>query len=490
MSDSDDEHGKKTPQSSFTTYMSEGNQLYRKGEYEKATESFTKALTLKPNDKFCLVARSKCYLKRGDHEKALGDAEASLKEDKLFYKGMYQKAEALYIMGDFEFALVFYHRGNKLRPELQQFRLGIHKAEKAIDNALGSTSSVKLENTGDLSIFHKGKEHLRMETKQQKKNSAKSEKITKQLLGPFYRDKKYLEGLLNDEALPKHKPPSGEKMQDLIQDYITYLDTWTDFWHKEKPIYARESDQKLMRQQRSKSYQRKSPDVAQFLLRCLEEIDADLTYGNAECSLKKAQKALKIVRKWSEEVVPNKKEVLGSLHSCIGNAWMELGDMDNALIHYQKDLDLAIECNLPDAKSRALDHIGCVYARTGKFRLAIEAWEEKIPMACDGLEKTWLFHEIGRCYLELKHHTESRDYGLRSLTAADEIADEKWQLNASVLVALSESKLRNFESCVLHFERALEQAKILQNDRAVEAILKALQEAGQNLTQEGVSIQH
>lgn len=34
-------------------------------------------------------------------------------------------------------SLVFYHRGHKLRPELQEFRLGIQKAQEAIDNSVG-----------------------------------------------------------------------------------------------------------------------------------------------------------------------------------------------------------------------------------------------------------------------------------------------------------------------------------------------------------------
>ena len=34
-------------------------------------------------------------------------------------------------------ALVFYHRGHRLRPELQEFRLGIQKAQEAIDNSVG-----------------------------------------------------------------------------------------------------------------------------------------------------------------------------------------------------------------------------------------------------------------------------------------------------------------------------------------------------------------
>ncbi|KAK6311585.1 hypothetical protein J4Q44_G00172490, partial [Coregonus suidteri] len=186
-----------------------------------------KALILQPDDKNCLVARSKCYVKMGDSDNALRDAEASLKEDKEFFKGLYQKAEALYTMGDFEFALVFYHRGHKLRPELQEFRLGIQKAQEAIDNSVGSPSSVKLENKGDLSFFHKADEvkkgwpkglihPLRREMRQQNKKTPKSEKTAKQLLGELYSDKEYLEKLLKDEDLVKGKMRAGERLQNLI----------------------------------------------------------------------------------------------------------------------------------------------------------------------------------------------------------------------------------------------------------------------------------
>ena len=44
----------------------------------------------------------------------------------------------MYSKGEFELALVFYHRGHKLRPELQEFTLGINKAQEAIDNSVGS----------------------------------------------------------------------------------------------------------------------------------------------------------------------------------------------------------------------------------------------------------------------------------------------------------------------------------------------------------------
>lgn len=48
-----------------------------------------------------------------------------------------QKAEALYSMGEFELALMFFHRGKKIRPDLKEFQLGINKAQEAIDNSVG-----------------------------------------------------------------------------------------------------------------------------------------------------------------------------------------------------------------------------------------------------------------------------------------------------------------------------------------------------------------
>merc|ERR1711988_1398862 len=131
---------------SSVTFAAEGEILAKMGEFSKALVSFSQALELTPDDKNCLVARSKCHLQLGDSTAALKDAEAALKEDPNFIRGLYQKAAALYDKGDFEYALVFFHRGNKLRPELDEFRLGIQKAREAIDNSIGNRKSCKLEN--------------------------------------------------------------------------------------------------------------------------------------------------------------------------------------------------------------------------------------------------------------------------------------------------------------------------------------------------------
>ncbi|CAL8302674.1 unnamed protein product [Merluccius merluccius] len=477
MSDVEVDQG---PRSTFPTYMAEGDQLYHKGDFMKAVASYTTALILKPGDKNCLVARSRCYLKMGDTDNALRDAETSLKEDKEFFKGLYQKAEALYTMGDLEFALVFYHRGHKLRPELQEFRLGIQKAQEAIENSVGSKSdndvtyeyiwrSLKTEKGPPVTAPQPQRRDLR----QHNQKSAKVERTSKQLLGELYSDKEYLEKLLQDEDLVKARMYGGERLQDLILHSVGYLDGRVDFWRQQKLIYARERDRKLMQDKWSKGRPRSSSsDPTQYVLSSLEEIDAALTSGNAEGSLREARRLMRTVQGWPDDRLPNRKEVLAALHSCVGSALMELGRTDQALSHHQTSLQLATHSELPDAKSRALDNIGQVYVHTRKFSQAIDVLEQKVPLVRDGMERTWLFYQIGYCYLELRRYAEAREYGCRSLDAAEEIEDDKWVLNANVLVAKADLHLGDVPSSTSHFEEALKRAQVIKDDSAVAAIQK------------------
>ncbi|XP_046533656.1 outer dynein arm-docking complex subunit 4 isoform X1 [Equus quagga] len=483
--------------STFPSYMAEGERLYLCGEFSKAAHSFSNALHLQNGDKNCLVARSKCFLKMGELEKSLKDAEASLQGDPTFCKGILQKAETLYTMGDFEFALVFFHRGYKLRPD-REFKVGIQKAQEAINNSVGSPSSIKLENKGDLCFLTKQAESMKAQQKphpsrhllhhpkreSKRKGSLKSEKIVRQLLGELYVDKEYLEKLLLDEDLIKGTIKHGLTVEDLVMMGINYLDTRSDFWRQQKPIYARERDRKLMQEKWLRDRKRRPSQTARYILKSLEDIDMLLTSGSAEGSLQKAEKVLKKVLEWNKEEVPNKDELVGNLYSCIGNAQIELGQMVAALQSHRKDLEIAKEYDLPDAKSRALDNIGRVFARVGKFQQAIDTWEEKIPLAKTTLEKTWLFHEIGRCYLELDQPWQAQNYGEKSQQCAEEEGDIEWQLNASVLVAQAQVKLRDFESAVNNFEKALERAKLVHNNEAQQAIISALDDANKGIIEE------
>lgn len=75
----------------------------------------------------------------GRPDLALKDAEEALTIDKTYIRAIYQKAESLYYLGEFEHSLVYYHRGLRIRPDLEEFQLGVNKAQQAIKNAIGTS---------------------------------------------------------------------------------------------------------------------------------------------------------------------------------------------------------------------------------------------------------------------------------------------------------------------------------------------------------------
>ncbi|XP_027751842.1 tetratricopeptide repeat protein 25 [Empidonax traillii] len=467
----------------FGSLITEGTTLSRRGQHHKALGCFNNALKLRAGDKQCLITRSKCFLKLGDTENSLKDAEASLQRDKAFTEGLYQKAETLYTMGDFEFALVFYHRGRRLRPDQNKFQLGINKAEEAIMNCIGNPASVKLENKEELGFVSRQAEsrNQKLQTKPtkdhkgtKKKQRVKNPKTERELLGQLYDDKTFLQKLLKDEDLMQTNMRQGGKVEDLVLDGISYLNQRRDFWQQQKPIYARLYERRLLQQRWMGDGRRKPAEVARSIAKDMEDIELMLARGSAEESCRKAERVLKKIQGWAEDEVPNKSELIGRLHSCIGNAQAEMGQMEAALRSYRRDLDCARQNALPDSMSRALDNIGRVYARTGRFQQAINTWEKRIPMAKSDLEKACLFHDIGRCYLELGDAETALDCGENSLESADEEGDVEWQLHATVLVAQAQVKLKDYRSAILNFESALEKAKLVPDQAAQNTILVAL----------------
>lgn len=73
----------------------------------------------------------------------------------------------------------------------------------------------------------------------------------------------------------------------------------------------------------------------------LSSLSLVLTGGSPEESCKKAERVLKTVQGWSDDEVPNKNELIGNLYSCIGNAQLEMGQMEAALKSHQMHLELA-----------------------------------------------------------------------------------------------------------------------------------------------------
>lgn len=183
-------------------------------------------MEIQPNHRGALVARSQCYLKLGDAESALKDAELTWdpnNQNDRYIQGLYQYAEALYQLGEFEKALIAFHRGHRIRKDQDGFRIGIQKCQEAICRAIGSKTATNIPNlevvlpliqefdevksrmtpeeTKDknddqvLKNIVKYKDNFHLSSPQDTK--VKSRLITRELMGQLYLDKSYLKKFVN-----------------------------------------------------------------------------------------------------------------------------------------------------------------------------------------------------------------------------------------------------------------------------------------------------
>ena len=105
-------------------------------------------MQLNPDDPSSLIERAACHVGLQQFEEALEDTNKALKMKnylrRLPCKGLYIKGDALYNLGNFEHALVFYYRALKRSAsnnEEEAVRNRISRATKAIDNAIGIKAS-------------------------------------------------------------------------------------------------------------------------------------------------------------------------------------------------------------------------------------------------------------------------------------------------------------------------------------------------------------
>lgn len=216
------------------------------------------ALELNPTEKDALVARSKCYILMGQPENGLKDAETALTIDKSCIKAIYQKAESLYYLGDFEHSLMYYHRGFRFRPDHEGFKLGVQKAQKAIENAIGdslfpkqsrsssrktssknSTARTKPETSSTPDAIQDKNEEKERTSRASQRSAAKSNRSKSakrsRLLRELAPDKEYLDNLLTNPNIKCKYKENDETIVNCIKDAISFLNTREEFWRQQLP---------------------------------------------------------------------------------------------------------------------------------------------------------------------------------------------------------------------------------------------------------------
>lgn len=486
--------------SSFASYAAEGDGLAKQGKFLKAIEAYTKALVLRPEDKNALVARSKCFLQLGDSPAALIDADASLVADSDFFKGIFTKAEALYAQGDFELSLVYYHRGNKCRPELDEFRLGIQKASEAIDNSIGNPMDYKFEPppgarlvvsapptnptpkgaAADIS-FLSGV--WKVTAPNEKQKDVKVSNSVKKLLGELYTDMEYLEDFVNDKDFSTNP---NKNVKVLVEDALKYLDTRTEFWRQQRPLYSRKrqlirtpvkrvlhspsapkgdaSQEIINDRSRSKSIAKqignhssfkknvagstpKIPKEKQKTLNAshkiiklssqqivntgLSIINYSLENNDYNTALRKT-KAL--ISKLGEKELGDLSRLQADLYDIQASIHLKLGSISEAIAMFKKEAEIATSSNFLDCIIRSHTEMGKLYIRLHKEARAVHSFEVVLSLSNESRTigmATILFLMAGANF-NLKNYQSTVTQGQKAIDIAKDLLHI--EVNASTIV--------------------------------------------------------
>ncbi|XP_075259483.1 outer dynein arm-docking complex subunit 4-like [Convolutriloba macropyga] len=407
---------KEPPKSSSTTYFAEGDKLFKKNEFRKAIESYSMALSQAEveeiDKKSSFIARALCYLHLGDSESALTDAEEALELEPAYTKGLWVKAEALYAMGDFEYALLFYHRGYQARSDFAEFRIGIQKSQEAIENAIGKEDQQDLNSDGDLGMFYNrdltqnyitfsekrskekkgGSNAMRREQEKKKEDEKRakskagadqktSKKNSRKLLGRIYSDKEFLEELLKDETITNQETESGKKIFEFTSDTLEYLDKREEFWRQQNPSRLHAKKQERTSSGRViTSANLKKNDPGRYIYRQLERVEEDMEKKKWKQAEKRGKETLEEAKSYHESELENKPQFLATLHSLLGSCMLEQGKFAPAEANFLKDYEISEEIDNYDGRSRALDNLGRVSVKLEKFDKAIQYWESKLQL--------------------------------------------------------------------------------------------------------------
>jgi len=106
-----------------------GNDMFRANDFMQAALQYTEALGQIPDDCKILANRAQCWLKVGDHEKALEDACRCTEVDPTYPKGWFRKGMSLHAMKRYPEAIPALLEAEKLEPSNKQIPEAIKMAQ-------------------------------------------------------------------------------------------------------------------------------------------------------------------------------------------------------------------------------------------------------------------------------------------------------------------------------------------------------------------------
>jgi len=330
-----------------------GNKAFSEKKYEEAIDYFTQAINIDSSNHVFFSNRSACYASLGNFQKALEDAEQTIKIKSDWPKGYSRKGAALHGLGRLDEAVDAYNEGLKIDPNNALLKKGLQDVESAMQRD-GMERMFSELLSGDLVEKCRKTKCAKYLAEPDFVDALKSIQANPNLINMYMKDQRIMEFVLSAlmpqgtdaeftntpppeytaarESKPEPKPePEPEPEPELTEE------------EKEKKNKREESDKE--KTLGNTAYKKKDFETALSHYEKAYEIDdtniavltnkAAVLYemGNYDEAIKVCENAVDHGR----EVRADFKLIARAFHR-IGNAYHKKGDLDNAIKYYNKSL--------------------------------------------------------------------------------------------------------------------------------------------------------
>ncbi|XP_044598791.1 outer dynein arm-docking complex subunit 4-like [Cotesia glomerata] len=166
---------------------------------------------------------------------------------------------------------------------------------------------------------------------------------------------------------------------------------------------------------------------------------------------------------------------------------------DHAIVQVSKMIQTAKQSNDIKLVSRSLAVLGKVHLTFGHVYAAAKAWERLNSDITEPIVKAWLVHEIGRCYFEMSYFTKALELARRCVSCSEQAQSGKWLCYGKLLAGQTLVELgqltRALESLKLVAEMAgkeindddLRETFNRRNSNVIENSVKSLSFSGESM---------
>ncbi|XP_017790656.1 PREDICTED: tetratricopeptide repeat protein 25-like [Habropoda laboriosa] len=329
-----------------------------------------------------------------DHRKF--DSKVPLKNNREYAQALHREADQLYRSGDYETALVLYHRAANLYPRDSSHCVAARRTAATISSCNNPSKALPKVLPG----------------------LGAADRLTIALCPETA-------AIMVNEKLKKSPVPSS------VTELLGYFDNHKSYW-KTLPS-SRISNTQLAR---SKMMIKQLNNLAESSLKNLQ---ASFDSGKMSTALKTAQDLLELSAGFPD---PTRYQI--AAYHYLSMIHVALGRHDRAVCNSSRLVRLSKGTGDVIQICRSLVTLGKVHLSFGHLEAAAKAWEHLSKDLKESIPVAWIHHEIGRCYLETGKYEKAMEMGVRCVQAAVKGKSKKWMLCGKLLIGQSLAKLGRF----------------------------------------------